>query len=338
VIPEKIVKIVYHPLMQEHYDRTPAGAPERLDTAVEILGSHPDYEFVEARPATEEEILRAHGTRTLESVKQDYDSTRPGLLYKMATLAAGGSILAGEIAAQGEPAFGLVRPPGHHASGDSYWGFCYFNNIAVSLLHLKAKGLIESAYVLDFDLHTGDGNINILGDDPMFTIYNPRGNGDEQHRAVLTITLAAQHHAASDREGFAEFELPFETIGSDVIVLVQAKGFKTMAYGTQINSERKLDKDPPYLVPEEEGRPIASWVGIMVVLILLAGVFLLSVGRSRRGGTAGRPREVVVEPPPEDDAPEGTDTAAGEPSEEEEEEEPDITEEGLDGNADMDGP
>jgi len=175
------VKIIYHPLMQEQYDRTPAGAPGRLDAAVEILGSHPDYEFVEARPATEEEILRPHGTRTLESVKQEYDSTRPGLLYKMAALAAGGSIMTAEIAVQGEPAFGLIRPPGHHASSDSYWGFCYFNNIAVSLLHLRAKGLIESAYILDFDLHTGDGNINILGDDPKFIIHNPDGNGDDQY-------------------------------------------------------------------------------------------------------------------------------------------------------------
>jgi len=167
--------------MQETYDRTPAGAPGRLDTAIKLLGSHPDYEFVKAREATEEEILRAHGTRTLESVKQDYDSTQAGLLYQMALLAAGGSIQTAEIAVQGEPAFGLVRPPGHHASGDSYWGFCYFNNIAVSLLHLRAKGFIESAYILDFDLHTGDGNINILGDDPKFTIHNPRGNGDEQY-------------------------------------------------------------------------------------------------------------------------------------------------------------
>ncbi len=167
--------------MLETYDRTPAGSPGRLDTAVELLGNHPDYEFVEAREATEEEILRAHGPRTLESVKQDYDSTRPGLLHKMASLAAGGSIQTAEIAVQGDSAFGLVRPPGHHASGDSYWGFCYFNNIAVSLLHLRAKGLIESAYILDFDLHTGDGNINILGDDPRFVIHNPNGNGDKQY-------------------------------------------------------------------------------------------------------------------------------------------------------------
>jgi acetoin utilization deacetylase AcuC-like enzyme len=189
VISERIVKIVYHPLMRERYDRTPAGASGRLDSSIEILESHSDYEFVEARPATEEEILRAHGPRTLESVKHDYDSTGDGLLYKMASLAAGGSIMAAEIAMQGEPAFALVRPPGHHASWDSYWGFCYFNNIAVSILHLRAKGLIESAYVLDFDLHTGDGNINILGDDPKFTIYNPRGNGDDQYLKDVKLNL-----------------------------------------------------------------------------------------------------------------------------------------------------
>jgi len=177
--------------MQETYDRTPAGAPGRLDSAVEILGNNPDYQFVEARPATEEEILRAHGTRTLDSVKQDYDSTREGLLYQMALLAAGGSIQTAEIAVQGEPAFGLIRPPGHHASGDSYWGFCYFNNIAVSLLHLRAKGLIESAYILDFDLHTGDGNINILGDDPKFVIHNPSGNGDKQYIDDVKRSLKA---------------------------------------------------------------------------------------------------------------------------------------------------
>lgn len=175
--------------MQEHYDQTPAGALGRLDTAVEILGSHPDYEFVEARPATEEEILRAHGTRTLESVKRDFDSTRAGLLYKMAVLAAGGAIMTAEIAVQGEPAFGLIRPPGHHASSNSHWGFCYFNNIAVSLLHLRAEGLIESAYILDFDLHTGDGNINILGHDSKFTIHNPSGNGDEEYLREVKQSL-----------------------------------------------------------------------------------------------------------------------------------------------------
>ena len=177
--------------MKESYDGTPAGATGRLDTSLEILQNHKEYDFVTARAATEEEILRAHTHDHIRKVRRDYDSRDEGLIYKVATLAAGGSIMAADIAMRGEPCFALIRPPGHHASSSSYWGFCYFNNIAVSLLHLMANGLIESAYILDFDLHTGDGNINILGDDPRFTIYNPHGGGDDDYLADAQENLDA---------------------------------------------------------------------------------------------------------------------------------------------------
>ena len=55
------------------------------------------------------------------------------------------------------------RPPGHHASRDAAWGFCYFNNLAIALLSLKARGLIKNSLVLDIDLHFGDGAVDILG-------------------------------------------------------------------------------------------------------------------------------------------------------------------------------
>lgn len=185
------MKIVYHPLMKESYDGTPAGAPGRLDTAVEILGKHPDYQFVEPVPATEEQILRSHGADHLERIKRNSGFSSRNLLYEMSALAAGGAILTAEIAIEGQPAFGLIRPPGHHASWDSSWGFCYFNNVAVSLLHLRATGRIQSAFILDFDLHTGDGNINILGHDKDFVIHNPRGHGDEDYLADVKRALDA---------------------------------------------------------------------------------------------------------------------------------------------------
>jgi acetoin utilization deacetylase AcuC-like enzyme len=81
-------------------------------------------------------------------------------LYDIAALAAGGAIQAARLGLE-TPAFGAIRPPGHHASSDSCWGFCYFNNMAVALLTLKDEGLIETATILDFDLHYGDGNVNI---------------------------------------------------------------------------------------------------------------------------------------------------------------------------------
>jgi acetoin utilization deacetylase AcuC-like enzyme len=177
------MKIIYHPFMLETYDSTPAGASGRLESAVEILSSQSDYEFIEAPLATEEQILRVHSKRLVERVK------RNDRLSRMSLLAAGGAIKAGEIAVSGEPVFALIRPPGHHASKDSHWGFCYYNNISVSLLDLCARGRINSAFILDFDLHTGDGNINILGHDKRFTIYNPNGNGDEQYLADVKRAL-----------------------------------------------------------------------------------------------------------------------------------------------------
>jgi acetoin utilization deacetylase AcuC-like enzyme len=175
--------------MRNRYDGTPAGASGRLDTAIEILSNHQEYQFVEPPPATDEQILRAHGPRHLDAVRRENDYARQGLLYEMAALAAGGAIMTGDIAVKGEPAFGLIRPPGHHASWDSFWGFCYHNNIAVSLLHLKASEKIDTAFILDFDLHTGDGNINILGDDGDYVIYNPRGHGDDAYLADVKRAL-----------------------------------------------------------------------------------------------------------------------------------------------------
>jgi acetoin utilization deacetylase AcuC-like enzyme len=171
--------------MLQSYDDTPAGAPGRLESAVEILSKQPEYEFIEPEPATEEQVLRVHTRNHIEEVKLD------DKVSKVAFLAAGGAVLAGELACKGEPVFALIRPPGHHASKESIWGYCYLNNISISLLHLRAKSMIDSAFILDFDLHEGDGNINILGDDKKFVIHNPDGKGDSKYLADAKRALDA---------------------------------------------------------------------------------------------------------------------------------------------------
>ena len=178
-----ILKVVFHPLMIEPYDDTPAGAPGRLNSSIELLSSKQDYRFLEPAPASEAEICLAHDSAQIERVRRVGSSSRTDRLFQMATLAAGGAILTAEIAVRGGPAFGLIRPPGHHASRSSSWGFCYFNNMAVALLNLRSRGLIRSAFVLDFDLHVGDGTLNILSDEKGFTIYNPSRHGDDEYLA-----------------------------------------------------------------------------------------------------------------------------------------------------------
>ena len=133
----------------------------------------PAVEVVQAIPATEEQIAAVHTRSHIESVKRQR-------VYEVAALAAGGSIMAAEIGRK-EPCFGLIRPPGHHASSDSAWGFCYFNNMAIAVAHLKERGKINTAYVLDIDLHFGDGNVNILGGKKKVTVHNVSAGSREAY-------------------------------------------------------------------------------------------------------------------------------------------------------------
>ncbi len=169
------MKIVFHEkYYNSEYAWDPAASPGRLEGIMDILSKNKEYEIIMPKPATEKDILRAHTNRHVQSIKRD------GLLFELASLAAGGAILAAEEGYNGNPTFAVIRPPGHHASADSCWGFCYFNNISISLLKLYSEGKIKSAFVLDFDLHTGDGNINILTNrDDVFRvkILNPYSSG-----------------------------------------------------------------------------------------------------------------------------------------------------------------
>ena len=156
------MKVIFHEDFYKVYTSDPAAAAGRMEAIVEEI--EPRAEYISAEPATEEQIALAHDARHIESV-------RSSGLYDIAALAAGGAIQAATIGLT-EPCFGLIRPPGHHASADSCWGFCYFNNMAVALAVLKEQGAIKTAYVLDVDLHFGDGTVNILGGRDGIEVHN----------------------------------------------------------------------------------------------------------------------------------------------------------------------
>jgi acetoin utilization deacetylase AcuC-like enzyme len=157
-----MMKVIFHEDFYKVYTSDPAAAAGRMEAIVEAIESQ--VELVGAQPATQKDIEAAH-------TKSHIDSVRRSGLYDIAALAAGGAVQAAGIGLA-EPAFGLIRPPGHHASADFAWGFCFFNNIAVALQALKNKGQIKTAYVLDIDLHYGDGTVNILGSKDYVTVHN----------------------------------------------------------------------------------------------------------------------------------------------------------------------
>ena len=58
----------------------------------------------------------------------------------------------------GEPAaYGLCRPPGHHAARSMYGGYCFFNNAAIAA-HAITKATGERVSIIDVDYHHGNGS------------------------------------------------------------------------------------------------------------------------------------------------------------------------------------
>lgn len=175
------MKVYFHPDFYEEYTVDPAAETGRMEAIVEALP--PFAEIVPCDPAPEDDLLEAHAQAHLDHIR------RLGL-YDIAALAAGGAIQAARTGMQ-EPSFGLIRPPGHHASGNSCWGFCFFNNMAVSLHHLHSTNQVERAFVLDFDLHFGDGNVNILSHEPWVDILNPESHEREAYLDEVSDALQA---------------------------------------------------------------------------------------------------------------------------------------------------
>jgi acetoin utilization deacetylase AcuC-like enzyme len=175
------MKVIFHEDFYKVYTSDPAAEEGRIEAVMEVISNKVD--LVMAKKATLDDIEAVHTSAHIERVKNLG-------LHDIASLAAGGAIQAAEIGMK-EPCFALIRPPGHHASSDSAWGFCFYSNMAIAIEHMKRSGAIESAYVLDFDLHYGDGTVNILGKKGYVKIFNP--NSDERVSYLKEVAGELEH-------------------------------------------------------------------------------------------------------------------------------------------------
>jgi len=156
------MKVIFSEDFYQVYTGDPAAAPGRIESVFKTIESH--VEFVTAKKADRQNIAAVHSGMHIQHIENQG-------LYEIASLAAGGAIQSAQIGLS-EPCFGLIRPPGHHASAISSWGFCYFNNMAVAMVALHRQKKIESACVLDIDLHFGDGTVNILNRHDWVSVVN----------------------------------------------------------------------------------------------------------------------------------------------------------------------
>lgn len=169
--------LITSPRYEEHV--TPPGHPERMERAhvfdaVAARWLEKGGRATSPRAATREELERVHAPEYLDrvaataghAVMLDTDTFTSPESYEVALLAAGAAVQAAEHALDHrEPAFALVRPPGHHAERDRAMGFCLYNNIAVAAAAVRARG-VERVAIVDIDVHHGNGTQWMFYDDP----------------------------------------------------------------------------------------------------------------------------------------------------------------------------
>jgi acetoin utilization deacetylase AcuC-like enzyme len=180
-------------------------------------------DFLAPAPAEDEDVLRVHTADYVHKLKTGTLSYSEIMvmeipysqrLIEACWLAAGGSILAARRALEDGYAAN-IGGGFHHAYPDHGEGFCVLHDVAIAIRRLQFEGAIQTAMVVDTDVHHGNGTAAIFGgDSSVFTLsihqennYPSRkppsnidinltdGVGDEEYLATLEIHL---QHAFRD--------------------------------------------------------------------------------------------------------------------------------------------
>jgi acetoin utilization deacetylase AcuC-like enzyme len=168
-----------HPACLEH-DPAPI-APGHPDTPQRLVALEREleqkawlgWERREAPQATMAQLELAHSQRHIHSIERlcaagggmiDPDTYTVQASFRAARHAAGAAVemTRALLAAEAKVGFCAIRPSGHHAERDRAMGFCLFNNIAVAAASAIAEHGLERVFVLDWDVHHGNGTAEIF--------------------------------------------------------------------------------------------------------------------------------------------------------------------------------
>lgn len=144
-----------------------------------------ESDVVRPRPVALRNIRLVHTDRYLESLQDPATLTGIFGVPVSAELAdrvleavrwsAGGTIQATRLALRTRRVAVNLGGGHHHAEPDRGMGFCVFNDVAIAIARLRARGWRQPALVVDLDLHDGNGTRAAFATDPTvhtFSIHN----------------------------------------------------------------------------------------------------------------------------------------------------------------------
>jgi len=129
------------------------------------------------QPLSEDAVRQLHDAGVVQRARDvaeqgggylDADTVVCPASFQVALAAAGACVAAVDavFAGRDRHALCLVRPPGHHATGDHSMGFCLFNNIALAAHHARTVHQLRRVLIVDWDVHHGNGTQDIFYADP----------------------------------------------------------------------------------------------------------------------------------------------------------------------------
>ncbi len=160
-----------------------------------------ETELHEPPIATREQITLAHSEKYHDDFRDGkiYDAMirRLGLpwsyeLYIRSAYSVGGAI-ASAVAALEDGIAGNLAGGTHHAFKDACEGFCVFNDFAVVANLLQSGKIAERIAIIDLDVHQGNGNSAMLGDNKNIFIFSMHGKNNYPFRKIastLDVELA----------------------------------------------------------------------------------------------------------------------------------------------------
>lgn len=159
-------------------------------------------------PDIEQAITAVHHASYYQSLYQkvprhglihlDADTPLSPLSLQAAQMAVSGLLTAIDhvMAGQLRNAFCAVRPPGHHAEESHAMGFCLFNNVAIGARYLQTKHKLARIFILDWDVHHGNGTQHSFYNDPTVFYFSTH------QYPFYPGTGAARERGVGDGEGF----------------------------------------------------------------------------------------------------------------------------------------
>jgi len=123
-----------------------------------------------------------HGTLPIEMIKRigfpwSFD------LYQRSRATVGGAIGAARAALEDGVAGNLAGGT-HHAHADRGEGYCVFNDLAVATRLLLRENHAKRIAIIDLDVHQGNGNSSILGQDSNVFVFSMHGEKNYPFKKV----------------------------------------------------------------------------------------------------------------------------------------------------------